>query len=74
MDTHVIPALLYEQDAQRLVFAPDLAGIVSASAACVGIAILCGLLPVVAIPFDCPATVLRREGVGRSPACARAWW
>ena len=68
---NIIPALLFEQDAEQLVFAPHLFGIVAASAACVGIMIVCGLLPVMAIPYDRPATVLRREGVGPSKAIRR---
>ncbi len=69
--SRVIPALLFEQDAARLVFAPDLAGIVLASSACVGITIGCGLLPAMAIPYDRPATVLRRESAGPSKAIRR---
>jgi len=66
--SRVIPALLFEQDAGRLVFAPDLFSIVGASAACVGITIVCGLLPVMAIPYDRPVTVLQRESAGPSKA------
>jgi hypothetical protein len=69
--SRVLPALLYEEDAGRLVFAPDLFSIVAASAACVGITIVCGLLPVIVIPHDRPATVLRRESFGPSPAIRR---
>ena len=66
--SRVIPALLFEQDAERLVFAPDLFSTVGASAACVGITIVCGLLPVIAIPYDRPVTVLQRESAGPSKA------
>jgi ABC-type lipoprotein release transport system permease subunit len=66
--SHVIPALLFEQDAARLVSAPDLASIVLASTACVGITIVCGLLPAMAIPYETPWAVLRRESVGPSKA------
>ena len=69
--SHVIPALLFEPDAARLVFAPDLASIVLASTACVGITILCGLLPAMAIPYESPSAVLRRESVGPSKAIRR---
>ena len=69
--SRVIPVLLFEQDAARLVFAPDLAGIILASSACVGITIGCGLLPAMAIPYDRPATVLRRESAGPSKAVRR---
>jgi ABC-type lipoprotein release transport system permease subunit len=69
--SNIIPALLFEQDAEQLVFAPHLSSIVATSAACIGIMIGCGLLPVMVIPYDRPATVLRREGVGPSKAIRR---
>jgi hypothetical protein len=62
----VLPALLFEEDAQHLVFAPDIFSIVAASAACIGITIVCGLLPVFAISHHRPADVLRRESAGPS--------
>jgi ABC-type lipoprotein release transport system permease subunit len=69
--SRVIPALLFEQDAEFLVFAPDPISIAAASAVCIGITIVCGLLPVVVIPHDRPATVLRRESAGPSKAIRR---
>jgi len=69
--SRVLPALLYEEDAERLVFAPDLFGLVAASAACAGIMIVCGLLPILVIPHDRPATVLKRESSGPSLAIRR---
>jgi hypothetical protein len=69
--SRVIPALLFEQDAERLIFAPDLFSIVATSAACVGITIVCGLLPVFVIPHDRPAALLRRESAGPSKAIRR---
>ena len=62
----VLPALLFAEDAQHLVFAPDLFSILAASAACIGITIVCGLLPVFAISHHRPADVLRRESAGPS--------
>ena len=67
----ILPALLFEEDARRLVFAPDVFGIVAASAACIGITIVCGLLPVFVTSQDRPATVLRREGAGPSKGSQR---
>lgn len=69
--SRVVPALLFEEDAERLVFAPDLFSIVAASATCVGITIVCGLLPVFAIPHDRPAAILCRESAGPSKAIRR---
>lgn len=62
----VVPALLFEQDASFLIFAPQLSTVVATSAVCAGITIACGLLPAVAIPQDRPAAVLRTEGSGPS--------
>ncbi len=67
----IVPALLFEQDAERLVFAPDLFSIVAASAVCVGITIVCSLLPLFVVPYDRPATVLRREDAGPSTTIRR---
>lgn len=69
--SRIVPALLFEEDAQRLKFAPDLLTVVVASAACAGVTILCGLLPALAIPHDRPADILRRESAGPSPAAGR---
>ena len=67
----VLPALLFEEDAERLVFAPDVFSIVAASAACIGITMVCGLLPVFVISHDRPADVLRRESAGPSKGIQR---
>ena len=61
-----LPALLYEKDAARLVFAPALPSIIAASAACVGVTIVCGLAPILIMRHDRPVTVLRRESAGPS--------
>ena len=67
----VLPALLFEEDAQRLVFAPSLSSIVAASAVCIGITIVCGLIPAFVTPDDRPGTVLRRESTGPSKVLRR---
>lgn len=69
--SRVVPAFLFEQDAKRLVFTPHLLSIVAATAACAGITIVCGLLPVLVIPHDRPAAVIRRESAGPSKAIRR---
>jgi hypothetical protein len=58
----VIPALLFEEDAERLVFAPHLLPIVTASMLTVGITVICGMMPVFATVTDRPWIILRREG------------
>ena len=62
----VVPALLFEQDAQFLVTAPNLVSVAAASAAGAGILVVCGLLPLVEIRQDRPAAVLKRESSGPS--------
>jgi len=69
--SRLLPALLYEQDAKRLIFAPDVRSIAEACSVCVGITILCGLLPALVIPHDRPMIVLQRGSVGASPAIGR---
>jgi ABC-type lipoprotein release transport system permease subunit len=69
--SRILPALLYERDAARLVLAPDLFSVMAASAACVAITIACGLLPIFVIQHDRPADVLRRESSGPSLAIRR---
>jgi len=64
--SRVVPALLFEQDAEFLVLAPDIFSIVVAFAAGIGIVIACGLLPLFEIRHDCPADVLGRESAGPS--------
>jgi predicted permease len=67
----LIPALLFDRDAEQLVFVPDIFGIVTACAACTVITVACGLLPLLEIRHDEPANVLRRESVGPSTAMRR---
>lgn len=69
--SYIVPALLYDQDAERLIFAPDLFGIAEASFVFVGIMILCGLLPAVVIPLDRPISLIQRDSTGASPAIRR---
>ena len=67
----IIPALFFDQDAERLVFAPDLLGIAAACAAGVGITVVCGLAPLLDIRHDNPAAALNRECAGPSKAMSR---
>jgi ABC-type lipoprotein release transport system permease subunit len=66
--SRIVPALLFEQDAEFLTLAPDFFSIVVASAGGVGLIIACGLLPLFGVRYDCPAAVLGREGAGPSRA------
>jgi ABC-type lipoprotein release transport system permease subunit len=69
--SYIVPALLYDRDAERLVFAPNLSTIAETSVVLVGIMILCGLLPAVVIPRQHPTSVLQRFDAGASPAIRR---
>ena len=68
---HVLPSLLFAEDAERLVFAPRLVSILLSSLVCVGIIIACGFVPVVATTNDRPWNVLKRESGLPSTAVAR---
>ena len=67
----IVPAFLFEQDAEQLVFMPDVVGVLTASAVCAATTVACGLLPLVEIRHDDPASVLRRETTGSSPVMRR---
>jgi ABC-type antimicrobial peptide transport system permease subunit len=67
----VVPALLFVEDAGRLVFAPDWTGIAGAATVCAGITIACGLMPLLEVRHDRPAAILQRESLGPSPGMRR---
>jgi len=69
--SYLVPALLYDQDAERLIFAPGLFGIAEASFVFVGIMILCGLLPAMVISLDRPMSVIQRGATEASPVIRR---
>ncbi len=64
----IIPALLFEQDAEHLVSAPDVIGIVQVSAICLAITVACGLVPL----FELQATMTRWRSCG-GRARVRRW-
>jgi hypothetical protein len=66
-----MPTLLYEGDAQRLMFAPALPDLALRSAVCVGVTILSGLLPLFFTPHNRPGLVLRRQSAGPSKTMRR---
>ncbi len=69
--TRLIPSFLFDQDAGRLTFVPDLSATLKASIACLAIMIGCGLAPLFETRHDDPAAVLRRESSGPSVAMRR---
>ena len=64
--SNILPALLYSEDAEHLVFAPDFVAIATSAAVGVLITIACGLLPLFEMRDDRPALVLQRESAGPS--------
>ena len=67
----IVPALLFDQDAEQLTLVPDLVGTVAACAVCVLVTIACGLLPLLDLRHDTPAAVLQRESTGPSRGMRR---
>ncbi len=71
LTARALPAFLFEEDAQRLSFAPHLFPILAASTACIVITILCGMLPVLGTRTDRPWILLQRETSSPSKALLR---
>jgi ABC-type lipoprotein release transport system permease subunit len=61
MTAHTLPAFLFEEDAERLIFAPHLLPILTASIACIVITVICGMMPVLGTVTDRPWIILQRE-------------
>jgi predicted permease len=68
---NALPALLFVEDAGRLVFAPQWVGIAAAAVACGAITVACGLMPLLEIRHDRPAAILQRESLGPSKRMRR---
>ncbi len=69
--TRVVPSLLFEQDAEQLVFVLDRSATLTASIGCAFIMVICGLAPLIEIRRDDSARVLRRESAGPSQLMRR---
>jgi predicted permease len=67
----LIPALFFVEDAERLVFAPDTSRTLVTAIVSAGLAIVCGLLPMLETRADRPAAVLQRENAGPSSRTQR---
>ena len=67
----IVPALLFDQDAEQLTLVPDLFGTLAVCAACALVTIACGLLPLLDLRHDNPAAVLQRESAGPSRGMRR---
>lgn len=57
----IVPALLFKEDAEHLVFAPHLLPILAASIVSVGVTIVSGMMPLFATVTDRPWMILGRE-------------
>jgi putative ABC transport system permease protein len=69
--SNIVPAFLFDKDAEQLVFVPDLLGTIVVAIACAGVMAVCGLTPLFELRHDDPARVLRRESAGPSVAMRR---
>jgi ABC-type lipoprotein release transport system permease subunit len=67
----IVPLMFFDQDADRLVFAPDARGILLTSILCIMVTIACGLAPLSETRDDEPSAVLQREIAGRSKTMTR---
>jgi ABC-type antimicrobial peptide transport system permease subunit len=57
----VIPNLLFQGDAERLIFVPPVASILTSSFLCILITVLSGMMPIFATVSDRPWEILQRE-------------
>src|SRR3954471_23539519 len=69
--TRVVPSLLFERDAEQVVFVPNVRATIAASIACAAVMIVCGFAPLTETRRDQPASVLRRESAGPSRTMQR---
>ncbi len=67
----IVPWMFFDQDADRLVFAPDARGILMTAILGITITIACGLAPLFETRDDQPSGVLQREVAGPSKAMVR---
>jgi len=68
---HVLPDMLFVEDAERLVFAPRLDSILLSSLVCIAIVVACGFVPILATTTDRPWNIFRRESSLASTALGR---
>jgi hypothetical protein len=67
----VVPAMLFDQDADTMVFAGDPIELAPIIAACLAVTIVCGLLPLIAMRHDDPGAIMQRESSGPSRTASR---
>jgi hypothetical protein len=59
--SNIIPALLFEPDAESMTFVPDVGGVLAAAGVSALITLACGMVPLLENRHDTPGAVLRRE-------------
>jgi hypothetical protein len=66
----IVPALLFDQDAEQMIFAADPWSVAGIAIACVAITMGCGLLPLLETRDD-PNAIMQRESAGPSRTSIR---
>lgn len=67
----IVPALLFDQDADHMVFAAEPFQVALIAISCAAITIVCGLLPLVEMRHDDPGAIMQREMAGPSRRTVR---
>jgi hypothetical protein len=67
----IVPSFLFDEDAQKLIFAADAGGVGLIALACSAITLACGLLPIIDTRHDDPGAIMQRESSGPSRASIR---
>lgn len=62
----IVPAVLFDQDADQMVFAATLPDVMRTAAMCAAITIACGMLPLIEMRHDDPGAIMQRETAGPS--------
>jgi hypothetical protein len=70
---HIVPMFLFREDAERFVFAPHLATIITGSLLCVATTIFFGMMPLAVAVTDRPWEILRSERGTPSRAYRKLW-
>jgi hypothetical protein len=67
----IVPSFLFDEDAQKMIFAADVRGVGLIALACSAIMLACGLLPIIETRHDDPGAIIQRESSGPSRASIR---
>jgi hypothetical protein len=67
----IVPAFLFDQDAEHMIFALDRNSVLLITLACAAATVGCGLLPLIDLRHDQPNAVMQREASGPSRASLR---